>query len=441
MQFARSSFALSSDLPHRARPALALPVWAFLIAVFLPVAFRIGALHLTGVRLVLIILILPLAFNLLRGLYGRLLATDILFGLHFCWIIFAMVVNSPELALQNAGATGVELLGGYLVGRAYVRTAADMIALIRAFILLVISCVPLAVFEGVSGHAVLLILADQIPGLIPSVDLAIPRRLGLERAQMAFEHPIHWGLVCALGVSLCQIGLGNEVDLKRRLAATGVICLGGVTALSSGALLAIALQLGLVLWAASFRQSEHRWWLLIGFCLLAIGLVDLLSTRSSLQVFMSYATFSAHSAYWRSTIFDWGMVNIWANPLFGLGLRDWVRPVWMHRPSVDNFWLLTTMRFGLPAFIFLAAGYLTAIWRIARREIRQGKTEWFLRRAWVFCFVAVTFALTTVHIWGAVFALVFFVFGAGMWMISPDSGISRRPEPPIFSRFSASLRS
>jgi len=419
------------------RLAPPLPVWLFLICAFMPIAFRIGPLYMTGVRVLLIAMIVPLGFNLISGKYGRLIATDILFSLYVGWIIIAMAINSPEQVVQNAGATGIEFLGGYLLGRAYIRTSDDMIALIRLFAMILLICLPFAVIEAITGSAILMTLAEHLPGLSPVADLAIPRRLGLERVQMAFEHPIHWGLVCAIGVSFCFIGLAREISCRRRLCATAAVCIGGLLALSSGAILAIALQLGLILWAAMFRQSARRWLILIALSLCLITIVDLLSSRSPLQVFMTYATFSAHSAYWRSTIFDWGMVNVWANPIFGLGLRDWVRPVWMHGPSVDNFWLLTTMRFGVPAFLFLISGYLIALLRIGTCEIAEKEPPWPLRRAWMFCFIAVSFALTTVHVWGSVYALVFFFFGAGMWMypnVSQATGLGPRTERSLFTR-------
>lgn len=156
--------------------------------------------------------------------------------------------------------------------------------------------------------------------------------------------------------------------------------------------------------------------ILLGVLSLCYLVVDLASNRTPLRVFMTYATFSAHSAYWRATIFEWGMVNVWANPIWGLGLKDWVRPIWMHTPSVDNFWLLIAMRYGLPGFGLLAAGYIYALWRIGTRSLQVDDPQWKFRRAWMFCMLGLTFALMTVHIWGAIYAMVFFIFGAGMWL-------------------------
>ena len=429
------------------RLPLALPVLVYLLVVILPVGFHLGPLYLTATRLLLIAMIVPLGVNLIRGKYGRLLATDVFFVLHFFWIIAALAVNNPAQVIQNAGATGVEFLGGYLLGRAYIRDRQSFVALIQTLTALVILCFPLALVEAWTGKALLLDLFGKLPGVATPIDLAIDRRLGLERVQMSFEHPIHWGLLCSLATALCFVGLKDRYGLRQRAVITALICLSGLLALSSGAILAIALQLGLISWAALFQANTKRWVILLALFAVGYGVVDMISNRAPLQVFMSYATFSAHSAYWRSTIFEWGMVNVWANPVFGLGLRDWVRPVWMHTPSVDNFWLLITMRYGIPGFAFLAVGYLLALWRIGRRSLDGDAGLWHLRRAWMFCFLGLTFTLTTVHIWGAVYALVFFFFGAGMWLVTAEAAqamtVRRSTDPwarkdiphPVFSRF------
>tara|TARA_R110000822_G_scaffold265286_3_gene389217 strand:+ start:227 stop:706 length:480 start_codon:yes stop_codon:yes gene_type:complete len=145
--------------------------------------------------------------------------------------------------------------------------------------------------------------------------------------------------------------------------------------------------------------------------------IDLLSNRTPIQVFMSYATFSAESAYWRSAIFQWGMTNVWSAPVFGLGLNDWLRPVWMHTSSIDNFWLFIAMRFGLPAFTFLTVGYGYALWRVGRKDFTMDRTLAALRLGWILCFTGLTLTLSTVHIWGSIYGFVFFIFGAGLWMV------------------------
>ncbi|MFT6091508.1 O-antigen ligase family protein [Sulfitobacter sp.] len=432
MSIADSEFSRNADRLNdpttRQRSFVGVIVGIFLALVILPIGVKLGPLHLSGTRFFLVLLILPLAVNLLRGRYGPLIATDALFALHFVWVTLALWVNNPDQVVQNAGATGADFLGAYLLGRASIRSRDDFLTLMRAVVALIVLCSPFAVFEAVTGISPLIAIADRIPVISAPLDLSIDRRLGLERVQLGFEHPIHWGVFCSLGTAFCLVGLQSTLTVIARVLLTVLICLSGLLALSSGAILSIAVQVGLIVWAMMFRTQPKRWLILLAGLTLCYVVVDLLSNRTPLRVFMSYATFSVDSAYWRATIFEWGMVNVWAHPVWGLGLNDWVRPVWMHTPSIDNFWLLSAMRYGIPGFVFLVAGYGYSIWRIGMRPLRADDPLWPLRRAWMFCFIGLIFALATVHIWGTLYALVFFLFGAGMWLFPGKDDAVRRPK-------------
>ena len=143
-------------MPAKPTFLLPWPVLIYLAAVILPVGFHLGPLYLTATRLLLIAMIVPLGVNLIRGKYGRLLATDVFFLLHFCWIVVALAVNNAAQVVQNAGSTGVEFLGGYILGRAYIRDKVSFIALIQSLTAIVILCFPLAVAEAWTGKSVLL---------------------------------------------------------------------------------------------------------------------------------------------------------------------------------------------------------------------------------------------------------------------------------------------
>ena len=164
-------------MPRRAMPAtrqaqgparvrIAFPVVLYFLAVLLPIGFNLGPITMTGVRLVLIAMILPLTVQLAMGRFGRILATDILFFLHVMWIVVALAVNNPDQAVANAGSTGIEFIGGYALGRAYIRTAADFTALIKLLATVALCTLPFALYETVTGHAIILNLLAKLPGII-----------------------------------------------------------------------------------------------------------------------------------------------------------------------------------------------------------------------------------------------------------------------------------
>lgn len=412
--------------------SLPLPVLLYLLTVVLPIAFQLGPLYMTTLRLFLIVMIIPLMINLLMGKYGKILATDILFTLHILWAAVAIAVNNPSQVVQTIGSVGIEFLGGYVVGRAFIRTREDFAALGRVLILIVLCTIPFAVIEALTTRPLIIEVIRSLPSINSVAIVNIEARLGLDRAQVMFSHPIHYGLFCSVAFSLSMVALRGTVGNGRRYVTSGLIAGTGFLALSSGAILAFALQFGLIAWAVMFKNYAKRWWLLFGLFVLAYVVIDLLSDRKPVDVFMSYATFSAHTAFWRSIIFEWASANVLgsaekgipASWMFGIGLNDWVRPFFMPSPSIDNFWLMMAVRYGLPGLFLIALGYIIGIAKIMRLDFEGDERLMLMRRAWVFTFMGLTFTLCTVHVWTNVYSFVFFIFGAGAWMLTAkrDSG-------------------
>ena len=106
-------------------------VMLYFLGVIFPLLFRLGPLTMTTLRLLLLALTIPLMVNLFRGRYGRIIWTDILFVLFVVWSFMSLLVNNPSQAIENAGSTGIEFLGGYVFGRAYVRNAEQFLRLCR----------------------------------------------------------------------------------------------------------------------------------------------------------------------------------------------------------------------------------------------------------------------------------------------------------------------
>lgn len=391
-------------------------VWIYLTALFIPMAFSLGPLAMNPLRLLLLIITPILGARLLMGHYGRIILTDWLFLIYMIWSAVALSVNNPEMAVSNSGVTAMECLGGYLVGRAAIRDRETFVAFIRVLgLFILLSLIP-AIYEVATGDAILMKIVDAIPG-VKSLGDGAYQRLGIPRVQVAFQHPILYGLICSTAISLTWVGRAGEMSTARRAIQTALICLATFLSLSSGAILAIVLHLGLIGWAWIFSSIKKRWLLLLILIVIGYVTIDLLSSRTPMRVFMTYATFSAQTAYHRSYIFQWGMVNVWDNPIFGLGFNDWVRPSHIGA-SVDNFWLLTAMRYGIPAFLALAGGVLYLILRVGARDFTGDARMMRYRKAWMFTMIAVCFTLATVHVWSGPYSFVFCLFGSGAWFLA-----------------------
>lgn len=419
---ARDDTALIGRLP--------LPAALYLVTVMLPVMFNVGPLAMSLQRAYLLAMTLPLIFQLLAGRGGLLIWTDFLFFAYIGWMSVAIAVNNPAMVIENTGAAAIEFLGGYLVGRLYIRSRADFIALCRWLGVLVALTLPLALVESQTGDAVLFNLINPLPLVNSYSNFFMDPRMGLERAQVFLPHPIHYGLFCSTAFALTLVALKGVIpDGRRRLLGMSV-GLGVFLSLSSGALVPMILQIGLILWLAVFRKLTRPWLVLTILTALAYAIVEVLSNRSALMVFFSYAAFSNHNAYWRAQIFDWGMFNVWANPVFGLGFNDWVRPSYMTSGSMDNFWLVQAVRYGIPGFLLIAVGYGIGLLRVGMRDFTADPVLAQLRRAWIYTFIGLTLTLCTVHVWGVMYSFTFFMFGAGMWFIAAEPAARQETEEP-----------
>lgn len=378
---------------------------------------------MTGIRVLLLALFVPMLIRLFRGKCGRLIWTDFLFIAFGIWNFVPLYVNTPAQALSYGGSVILEFTGGYLLSRVYVRDRDSFIAMIKLLLLVIVITIPFTLIENMTARSLIPEMIRKLP-VIDSIrdfnNAAAGKRMGLFRAQSVFDHPIHYGFFCSTAISLAFVGLRGVVSNVSRYLATIAAGLGVFLSLSSGAILPAILQIGLILWAAMLHKIEARWNILLVLFALAYVTVDLLSNRTPITVFLSHATFSSHNAYWRMIIFDWGMKNVWAHPIFGLGLGDWVRPWYMRSGSMDNHWLLMAVRYGIPGFLLMASGFLLPLWTIAKRNFDDDRLLWQLRRAWMFTILSVALTLATVALWASVFSYLGFLFGAGMWFLSAE---------------------
>ena len=139
--------------PHHALAAakLPIPVLIYLVAVILPVEQQVGPLTLSILRLFLMAMVIPAMALVLFGQRGRVFATDILFTLHILWSAIALAMNNPNMVIEQMGSVGMEFLGGYFLGRAYIRNAEEFGALCRALVSIVCCMAPFALFETLTG--------------------------------------------------------------------------------------------------------------------------------------------------------------------------------------------------------------------------------------------------------------------------------------------------
>jgi O-antigen ligase len=249
----------------------------------------------------------------------------------------------------------------------------------------------------------------------------------MRRAQVLFEHPILFGMFAGSALSLAFYAYRTPL---RPLGATLRSLLMFLTAffsLSTGAIVTVAVQYIHIVWDFMTRKLRRRWLILAGLFLFLYVLIDSLSNRNPFEVFVSYLTFSTGSSYNRILIWHFGTAQVWNTPWFGIGLTgDWERPRWMGA-SMDNFWLLTAVRYGFPAFLFLAMSVLTLLKRAGARQYERESTA-ECRAGIIISIVGLIVGACTVHLWNNAYAYFLFMVGSVAWLTNEGTGPKDKPK-------------
>lgn len=434
------STAPSSTRHQLAPPAGRIPLLALLsiIVIVVPLNFNLGPINLTLSRLLFLIAVPVLSINLLRGAYGKINIVDILIVFHVFWLALTVFINNPDVAVTFTGSNAVAILGGYLVARASIRTADQFRALCRLLCMVVLFSLPFGLIETLTGKSILRDILNALPGMGVGGKATDEQRLGLYRVQFLFAHPIHYGFFCSLIFSLGYVGLREYYDRARRLINAGIIGMCCFLSLSSGAVLAMGIQGFLMLWQSATQSISGQWRLLISGSLIFYVIAEIGSDRPAIIAILSRAAFNPMTVSIRQRLFEFGTEQIAKTPIFGVGYNDWGLPPWMSG-SIDNFWLLQALIYGIPSLVGLAGAALMAMVLIGRRDFSEDSKLKNCRLGWVFTMISMCLTLATVAVWGDMQSFVMFIIGSGVFMVAveTDKGdASAEPEPQRATRYS-----
>lgn len=224
-------------------------------------------------------------------------------------------------------------------------------------------------------------------------------RLGLYRARGPFEHAIHAGLFIA-----SLVGIYNLAGLRGypRFFANLVAPLAIFT-VSSAAVLALLIGYGLIAFEFAQRHVRELSWRLLTLAgVVFIAVIEMTSDSGVIGLTQNYLTFDAQTAHFRRMIWDFGMQNVWDNPLFGLGLADYQRPEWMVSNSVDAHWLLLALRFGSPVALALLAAVVIALIGLGRASVSVPRADQLFYRGIAISLFVLALMMFTVYLWGGV---------------------------------------
>lgn len=388
----------------------------FYLALIIPPEFSVtlAGIRLSPYRVFLLVMIIPMLLRLLRE--NRAFVADYLLAAHALWAALALAIyGGLAVGIESGGIYVVESFGAYLVGRLAVNSAETSRAMLRFMIIVLAVMAAFTLPESITGNHLLREISRAVMGGAPLP--VIEPRLGLHRAFGSFDHPILYGVFAASTFAAAYYVLGKEKLRLRSIAVLGLIAGSTFLSLSAGPLVAIVFQCLVLGWDRITKGIQMRWSMLVGGFTLAWLAVTLVSNRGFVKVFITYFTFSPQSSYNRTLIWDYGSAEVARHPVFGIGLGDWIRAPWMS-DSMDNFWLLTAVRYGLPALLFLVVAIVLIAWQQTRIVGRDKELNLY-RMGWLATIIGFSVSGITVHFWNAMFAYFFFLVGTGVWMARP----------------------
>lgn len=438
---------LPSDVASRnlATPGAGLPIPAllFVIGLVIPLFLYIGPLRMSVYRIVLLIFLFPAIIALFSGKVGRIRLADIAVILICFWSSLSyFVVHGVEPMIERVGIFSIETWGSYLIGRVYIRTPEALLKMSRLLFWIAVAMIPPTLIELNTDRNIIIEFFEKFGESY--VNQSKERRLGFERVQGPFSHPIHFGVFFGSLLGLTFYVVGYHISWLSRITRTALVAVIGACALSSGPITAITVQLFLITWDRILFLIKSRWKILLVLSAIAYVIIDVLSNRSPFEVFVGNFALNGGTAYARILIWVWGTKSIWENPIFGIGLSgDWERPWWVNSSSVDMFWIVPGMAHGVFAWALWFVLFFSVFIPVFRRKIKDDRVHNY--RVGYLCTMFGFFAVGwTVHFWDSIYAFLLFLIGSGIWILdwnddqSPKNSaedISKEREGPRYSRF------
>jgi O-antigen ligase len=215
---------------------------------------------------------------------------------------------------------------------------------------------------------------------------------------------------------LTHLAWGHNRSLPSRWFLTASVAGTAFLSMSSAPLSCLAFQVMLMGYNWLLGRQRGRWTILWCIAILGFLVAQFGSNLGAFKFFILHFTFDPQTGWYRVAIWDFGMASVLNHPWLGIGLADWARPRWMPSDSVDNFWLLTAMRYGIPSLALLLGACIWTMLAVARAKSADETVE-SCRLAYLICMVTFLLVGLTIHFYHAIYAWFMFVLGSGAWLI------------------------
>jgi hypothetical protein len=408
--------------------------WVVLVGIFLPaIPFEVAGLNWTPGRLVTMLFLgLALWVVLTRR---RHYLSDFLVFLVSVWCIGSVVINGgfrPYVLVES-----LELLSGYMIGRAFFDTRSKLEQFVHVLKIVAIVLIMLAAVDTFSGRRFTAETAARLFGAPFDIE-ETQFRYGLVRATSTFPVAELYGTFCAAAAG---IFLYAERTATGKLLYGSLCIFGCFLSVSSGPILALLIVLGTYFYDRLMRRFPMRWKALrnsaIGL-LLIIFLGDTLvlgndAVHPLLWIVRNF-TFDPWTGYFRVEEWRHAMVVIENSPIIGIGFNPISDKSDIFLHSLDSLYLVITWRFGIPPAILLILAIIATITGLGPSSENSGDSYMLdLRTGFVLVVVSIALIALTVHFWDSTWIFWSICLGIcasfkGPAHPSPHEGLAKPPQ-------------
>jgi hypothetical protein len=434
--------ASSGAEPSKAR-VRAGTKWAialFFVVLVIPGSFYIGV-RMSPYRLFLLIMAIPMLLRLRNDPTIRLTVVDVLVFLSIFWRAVSLLANHGLDEIVFAFATFAELFLGYLLGRTYVRSAADFRWFFNCFLAALVFFLPFALLEMATQTRVLRNLWGVI--LVQAESPTVAQvRFGVMRAMTAFEHPTIFGGFCAIGFANLYYLYLKQFPLNFLFASFAAFM--SALAISSSSVIVLGLQAALIFYDRMIRGSvTYKWFFLVLFVVVIWYSFSLITGKTVPEYIITEIMFSPISGEARTLHYIYGSQEVLRHPLFGVGQNPWGSPYWLSQ-NMDSFWLSLSVRYGLPALILTLAALVMHLLMVFR-STRLDEEELNIRTGYMISFGCTVLMFSSVSFFAATLMFFMAFCGAGAWLYDTPRGrapmrLRDRAAPRVAPAMRAPLR-
>lgn len=347
----------------------------------------------------------PIKFGIVDLLF--LLSSTSMFintGLHY----------TIDVALKTGAANMLDMLLAYLAGRIFFRSTLDFRKFLYRISPMLLGVAAIMALESISHRYILRPFVGAITGRSPAAALALMYEIrnGFLRATGPFMHPIAAGLFFG---TLAPLYIAADLPKRRWWGLLG--CLGGIFGWSSAGIASIIFGSLLAIYEQVQRRLRTGWLIVIMAVVVAAVLIEVLTSSGLVRFIIRYGAINPVTGYFRLMIWEYGSAAVAKSPWIGIGFESYERPAWMRTDSVDNYWLLHALRYGIPSMACMMAGVFWAVVRLgmAKRDPQVGSL--YGRRLEVglcISLIVTYFSLISSAPWGADMAWIIILTGAAV---------------------------